>query len=92
MPTRGIRTERAPAPVQGAPYQQGVAATPGEVLWVSGQVPLDPATGALAADVDFGRGPAPTLGIPWGDVSTAWTSTRRVCARWRKPPADAILT
>jgi short subunit dehydrogenase-like uncharacterized protein len=31
--------------------------------------------GALSARVDFGRGPAPALGIPWGDVSTAWRST-----------------
>jgi 2-iminobutanoate/2-iminopropanoate deaminase len=36
--------------VAGAPYQQAVAAHPGEVLWISGQVPLDPSTGALAAD------------------------------------------
>ena len=50
MAPRGIRTERAPAPVAGAPYQQAVAAMPGEVVWVSGQVPLDAATGALAAD------------------------------------------
>ena len=49
MAARGIRTEKAPAPVAGAPYQQAVAARPGEVVWVSGQVPLDPATGALAA-------------------------------------------
>jgi len=50
MASRGIRTNAAPAPVAGAPYQQAVAATPGELVWVSGQVPLDPATGALAAD------------------------------------------
>ncbi len=31
--------------------------------------------GALARDVDFGRGPSPTLSIPWGDVSTAFYST-----------------
>ena len=49
MGARGIRTERAPAPGDGAPYQQAVAAIPGEVVWISGQVPLDPATGALAA-------------------------------------------
>ena len=49
MAARAIRTERAPAPVDGAPYQQAVAAVPGEVVWISGQVPLDPATGALAA-------------------------------------------
>ena len=50
MTSRGIRTDEAPAPVAGAPYRQAVAATPGELVWVSGQVPLDPATGALAAD------------------------------------------
>ena len=50
MASRGIRTDEAPAPVAGAPYRQAVAATPGELVWVSGQVPLDPATGALAAD------------------------------------------
>ena len=50
MAGRGIRTDRAPAPVAGAPYQQAVAAIPGEVVWISGQVPLDPVTGALAAD------------------------------------------
>jgi 2-iminobutanoate/2-iminopropanoate deaminase len=48
--SRGIRTDEAPPPVAGAPYRQAVAATPGELVWVSGQVPLDPATGALAAD------------------------------------------
>ena len=49
MPRRVIRTDEAPAPVAGAPYSQAVAASGGEVLWVSGQVPLD-ASGSLAAD------------------------------------------
>lgn len=44
---RIIRTQNAPAPVAGAPYNQAVAATPGEMLFVSGQVPVDPATGTL---------------------------------------------
>lgn len=44
---RLIRTESAPAPVAGAPYSQAVAAVPGELVFVSGQVPVDPATGAL---------------------------------------------
>jgi 2-iminobutanoate/2-iminopropanoate deaminase len=44
---RTVRTEAAPAPVAGAPYSQAVAAVPGEILFVSGQVPVDPATGAL---------------------------------------------
>lgn len=33
-------------------------------------------SGRLSRDVDFGRGPRATLGIPWGDVSTAWYSTK----------------
>lgn len=31
--------------------------------------------GKLSRKVDFGRGPTPTLSIPWGDVSTAFHST-----------------
>lgn len=45
---RTIRTAAAPAPVAGAPYSQAVAATPGEIVFVSGQIPVDPASGALA--------------------------------------------
>lgn len=44
---RIIRTAAAPAPVAGAPYSQAVAATPGDLVFASGQVPVDPATGAL---------------------------------------------
>jgi 2-iminobutanoate/2-iminopropanoate deaminase len=40
-----VRTDRAPAPVGGAPYSQAIVA--GELVFVSGQVPLDPATGSL---------------------------------------------
>lgn len=47
---RTIRTEKAPAPVQGAPYSQAIAATPGEMVYVSGQVPIDPMTGQLIED------------------------------------------
>lgn len=47
---RTIRTEKAPAPVQGAPYSQAVTATPGEVIYVSGQVAIDPTTGTLIED------------------------------------------
>ena len=47
---RTIRTDKAPAPVQGAPYSQAVAVTPGEVVFVSGQVPIDPLTGQLIED------------------------------------------
>jgi len=45
---RTIRTEDAPAPVAGAPYSQAVAAAAGEVVFVSGQLPIDMATGRLA--------------------------------------------
>jgi 2-iminobutanoate/2-iminopropanoate deaminase len=38
-----VRTDRAPAAV--GPYSQAVKA--GGAVWVSGQIPLDPATGAL---------------------------------------------
>jgi 2-iminobutanoate/2-iminopropanoate deaminase len=47
---RTIRTESAPAPVAGAPYSQAVAAPAGELVFVSGQLGLDPASGSLAAD------------------------------------------
>lgn len=32
--------------------------------------------GQKSASIDFGKGFSPALGIPWGDVSTAWSSTR----------------
>jgi 2-iminobutanoate/2-iminopropanoate deaminase len=50
QPMRSIRTEKAPAPVAGAPYSQAVAARNGEVVYVSGQVPVDPTTGQLIDD------------------------------------------
>lgn len=40
-----IRTEGAPAPFEGAPYSQAIRA--GDLVFVAGQVPIDPATGAL---------------------------------------------
>jgi 2-iminobutanoate/2-iminopropanoate deaminase len=40
-----VRTDGAPAPVSGAPYSQAVVAN--GFVFVSGQVPLDPATGTL---------------------------------------------
>ncbi len=44
---RVIRTDQAPAPVAGAPYSQAIEAGRGRLLFVSGQVPVDPATGTL---------------------------------------------
>jgi 2-iminobutanoate/2-iminopropanoate deaminase len=40
-----LRTERAPAPFQGAPYSQGIRF--GELVFVSGQIGIDPGTGEL---------------------------------------------
>ena len=39
---RVVRTERAPAPFQGAPYSQAVVF--GDLVFVSGQVAIDPET------------------------------------------------
>jgi 2-iminobutanoate/2-iminopropanoate deaminase len=49
---RSIRTEAAPAPVAGAPYSQAIAAGlgEGEIVYVSGQLGIDPAEGTLVAD------------------------------------------
>lgn len=40
-----VRTEDAPAPFAGAPYSQAVVT--GGLVYTAGQVPIDPATGAL---------------------------------------------
>ena len=41
-----VKTENAPAPFQGAPYSQGIVC--GDLVFVSGQLGLDPSTGRLA--------------------------------------------
>jgi 2-iminobutanoate/2-iminopropanoate deaminase len=40
-----LRTDRAPAPFQGAPYSQGIRF--GDLVFVSGQLGVDPASGEL---------------------------------------------
>jgi len=42
MSKRVVRTERAPAPFQGAPYSQGIVH--GGLVFVAGQVGIDPET------------------------------------------------
>jgi 2-iminobutanoate/2-iminopropanoate deaminase len=42
---RIVRTEHAPAPFQGAPYSQGIVH--GDLVFVSGQLGVDPATGEV---------------------------------------------
>lgn len=44
-----IRTADAPAPV--GPYNQAIAAT-GRMIFVAGQIPLDPVTGAIVGGED----------------------------------------
>ena len=45
MTKTAVRTDAAPAPVSGAPYSQAIIAA--GLVFVSGQVPVDPATGRL---------------------------------------------
>ena len=47
MEKRVIRTEAAPAPFQGAPYNQAIVA--GDFVFCSGQIPIDPETGAMVS-------------------------------------------
>jgi 2-iminobutanoate/2-iminopropanoate deaminase len=44
-----VRTDQAPAPVQGAPYSQAVVA--GDLVFVSGQVPLDPSGSPVGGSI-----------------------------------------
>ena len=52
MSKRVVRTEAAPAPFQGAPYNQAIVAN--GFVFVAGQLGLDPATGEI---VEGGIGP-----------------------------------
>jgi 2-iminobutanoate/2-iminopropanoate deaminase len=42
---QAVRTEKAPAPFQGAPYSQGIVA--GDLVFVSGQLGVDPESGQV---------------------------------------------
>lgn len=44
-----IRTDNAPAPV--GPYNQAIAAS-GQIIFVAGQIPLDPRTGEIIGTAD----------------------------------------
>jgi 2-iminobutanoate/2-iminopropanoate deaminase len=50
MSKKVIRTSKAPAPV--GPYNQGIVAT-GQMLFVAGQIPLDPTTGEIVGTGDI---------------------------------------
>jgi 2-iminobutanoate/2-iminopropanoate deaminase len=43
-----VRTEKAPAPFQGAPYSQAIKA--GGLVFVSGQIAVDPGQGDVVGD------------------------------------------
>lgn len=47
---RTIQTDNAPAAI--GPYVQAVAVRPSELVFCSGQIPLDPKTGALVGEGD----------------------------------------
>lgn len=49
MDKRVIRTEGAPAPFQGAPYNQAIVA--GDLVFVAGQLGLKPGDAAIEGDV-----------------------------------------
>ncbi len=49
MSKKVIRTEKAPAPV--GPYNQAIAAT-GQMIFVAGQIPLNPSTGEIVGGGD----------------------------------------
>ncbi len=49
MSRRVIRTDSAPAPV--GPYNQAIAVS-GQMIFVAGQIPLDPSTGVIVGDGD----------------------------------------
>jgi 2-iminobutanoate/2-iminopropanoate deaminase len=50
MSKQVIRTNQAPAPV--GPYNQAIA-TSGQMLFVAGQIPLDPASGTIVGEGDI---------------------------------------
>ena len=50
MSKQVIRTDKAPAPV--GPYNQAIA-TSGQMLFVAGQIPLDPQSGNIVGEGDI---------------------------------------
>lgn len=52
MERRVIQTDQAPAPV--GPYNQAIVAT-GQMLFVAGQIPLDPQSGAMVGEGDIAQ-------------------------------------
>ena len=70
MDKRVIRTEAAPAPFQGAPYNQAIVV--GELVFVAGQLGLEPGDTAIEGDVATQTGQA--LSNLAAILEAAWSS------------------
>ena len=73
---KAIATPKAPAAI--GPYSQGVAAS-GKFAFVSGQLPIDPATGAFAAEDIKGQTEQSLKNVSPRPVSASRTSSRPPC-------------
>ncbi len=49
-PKSAVRTDKAPAPLQGAPYSQAIRF--GDLVFVSGQLPLSPAGDVVGTTIE----------------------------------------
>ena len=63
QPSRGTATTMVENLHRGGAIRRGGKLTPVPAVWAK-------------RDIDFGSGLVPTVSIPWGDVATAWVSTR----------------
>ena len=77
MEKRVIRTEAAPAPFQGAPYNQAIVA--GDLVFVAGQLGLKPGDTAVEGDIARAdrAGAREPRGDPRGGRAARWTSSSR---------------
>jgi 2-iminobutanoate/2-iminopropanoate deaminase len=75
MTKKIIRTEFAPAPV--GPYNQAVIAS-GEMLFVAGQIPLNPQTGNLVGEGDIAQQTKQVMGNIAAILEAAGTNWENV--------------
>ena len=76
------------APKAVGPYSQAIAA--GTTLYVSGQLPIDAATGLMAEGIEA-QTPAEGIDSPRGGASTSVFRVRRLCEtafRRRRPKTE----
>ena len=72
---QAIHTDNAPAAI--GPYSQAIRA--GELLFISGQIPVDPATGAIAQGIE-------------AQASQSLSNIKAILAQAGLTPADVIKT